>query len=270
MDPAEFLARQLVIRRAAFLEQGFTERQYKELSREHLRVRRGILVHRDAPPDLRLAATLGGALTCASAATFYRLWVRDPPEQAHIAFTRGQRVPRTVNAHRRYSDQAISRTAVLPLAEVCAHALTCLGPAGAISLVESAIILHRLDAGEIRRFLGNRHGRALALLGQVRGGAGSLLEVEMRLMLDELGVRYTAQCRLPGIGRVDFLVEGFLIIETDGWAFHGSRDQWRTDMDRTTRGIVDGYVTLRFRAEQLWHRSEEVRATILAVLGRLR
>ncbi|MBG6085095.1 endonuclease domain-containing protein [Zhihengliuella flava] len=270
MEPEEFLTRRLVVRRRDFLAEGFTPSQYQRLQREHDRVRHGVLAHREAPPDVRAAASLGGALTCVSAAARLGLWVRRTPRQAHVAVIQGDPTPGAVIAHRRYADRGIRGALVLPLAEVCAHALGCLPPAESIPLVESAVVTLGLSTADVLPLLGTKTGPARRYLRRVRGTSESILEVNLRLLLEELGVRYVAQAHLPGIGRVDFLVEGYLIIEADGYEFHGNREQWRRDMDRTNQASAGHFVTLRFRAEQIWNDPDGVKAQVAAVLARLR
>ncbi|MCY1159280.1 MAG: hypothetical protein MOP51_2305, partial [Citricoccus sp.] len=42
----------------------------------------------------------------------------------------------------------------------------------------------------------------------------------MRLILCDLGVEFSLKVKIVGVGRVDFVVDGFLIIECDSKAFH--------------------------------------------------
>ncbi|WP_102158454.1 endonuclease domain-containing protein [Zhihengliuella halotolerans] len=273
MDPAAYLASRGVLYRRSFLAAGFTVAQYRRLAAEHLLVRRGVVVHREAPPALRTAASLGGALTCASAAEPFGLWLRDSSPALHLSFTAGHsgRSSSGLIRHRRFGDRPLAADPVLPLPEVCAHALSCLPPNDSVALVESAVVLHGLSLSDVRPLLGHRHGAgALSALNDVRGDAGSIIEVHLRRVLDSMGLRYETQVLIPGVGRVDFLVEGFLIIETDGWQWHGNREQWRRDMDRDTASLGDGYVSLRFRAEQVWSAPEYVRSSITSAFERFR
>lgn len=268
-----YLTTQGVVYRRSFLAAGFTIAQYRRLAAEHLLVRRGIVVHREATPALRTAASLGGALTCASAAEHFGLWLRNTPSALHLSFTGGRpgRSASGIIRHRRFGDRPLAADPLLPLAEVCAHALACLPPNDSVALVESAVVLHSLSVSAVHALLGHRHGAgALSALKEVRGDPGSILEVHLRRVLDSMGLRYETQRLIPGVGRVDFLVEGFLIIETDGWQWHGNREQWRRDMDRDAASLRDGYVSLHFRAEQVWKAPEYVRTSITSAFERFR
>ena len=48
-----------------------------------------------------------------------------------------------------------------------------------------------------------------------------------------------------GIGEVDALVEGWLIVEDDGFEFHSSKEQFVRDRHRDQRALAAGYVPLR-------------------------
>lgn len=55
-----------------------------------------------------------------------------------------------------------------------------------------------------------------------------------------------AGARVPGIGEVDLLVEGCVIVEIDGFAYHGDRKQYRADRRRDRAAARLGLVVLRF------------------------
>jgi len=72
---------------------------------------------------------------------------------------------------------------------------------------------------------------------------------------------------LSGIGRVDFLLDGFLIVEIDGFAFHSRRGDMLRDRARNNSSTVNGYSVLRYMPEHIWFNSDQVLAEIRAVLG---
>ena len=78
----------------------------------------------------------------------------------------------------------------------------------------------------------DRSGRALKALHELDLRAESIVEVDAQHLFRANGIGYDAQVYLPGIGRVDFLIEGFLIVEVDGFAFHSSRESLRRDLGR--------------------------------------
>ena len=94
------------------------------------------------------------------------------------------------------------------------------------------------------------------------------MEVDAQHLFRSHGIGYDAQVYLPGIGRVDFLIDGFLIVEVDGFAFHSSREALRRDLGRNNASTLGGFAVLRYMPEHIWFEPERVLAEIRAVLGR--
>jgi very-short-patch-repair endonuclease len=138
-------------------------------------------------------------------------------------------------------------------------------------MVESA-----LRRGEtVRSFLlerleGPRNGKARAALDAVTGCAESPLEVVTRMMFVDAGFHVETQVRIDGVGRVDFLLEGVLVVEVDGDAYHSSRRERTRDQRRNNMAIAGGYLLLRYRYEDIMFNREGVLAQVRSVLaGRL-
>ncbi|WP_299168873.1 hypothetical protein [uncultured Arthrobacter sp.] len=127
------------------------------------------------------------------------------------------------------------------LADVLIHALHCLPKEQSAVIVESAL---RRDE-TVRSFLlerleGPRNGRARAALDAVTGCAESALEVVTRLMFVDAGLQVETQVRIDGVGRVDFLLEGCLVVEVDGDAYHSTRRERTRDQRRNNMTIAGG------------------------------
>ena len=54
---------------------------------------------------------------------------------------------------------------------------------------------------------------------------------------------------VPGVGEVDLRVEGVLILELDGFAFHSGRKSFRRDRTRSRMALRLGLATARFAYE---------------------
>lgn len=95
--------------------------------------------------------------------------------------------------------------------------------------------------------------------------AESGTESILRVLLEDQGVRVTAQARLPGtdLGRVDLLVGDRLIIECDSAAHHDGAQQRLRDLRRDAALAALGYIVLRFDYRQIMN---EPRAVVAAVL----
>jgi hypothetical protein len=99
-------------------------------------------------------------------------------------------------------------------------------------------------------------------------GAESGLESLARLRLSPLVRRIATQVKIPGIaraggdGRVDLLIDGWLVIELDGDEFHDPI----ADRERNAALVRLGYRVHRFGCDQVIHGWPLVEATILELL----
>ncbi len=117
------------------------------------------------------------------------------------------------------------------------------------------------------RLPGTRNGKAGRALAAVDLTGESAIEVVARLLLRGAGLDVQPQVMVPGVGRVDFLDEGFLVIEIDGAAFHSDRRAFRRDRRRNNMTVVGGFTLLRFSYEDVMFAPDEILAVVFAVLG---
>jgi very-short-patch-repair endonuclease/predicted transcriptional regulator of viral defense system len=103
------------------------------------------------------------------------------------------------------------------------------------------------------------------------------------LTKSELEERFLAVCRAHGLPQphvnatvagleADFLFDAphRLIVETDGWQYHGTRAAFERDRARDARLARAGYRTLRFTDRQIAHDPETVAETVAIALGQSR
>ncbi|MBM7780504.1 endonuclease domain-containing protein [Arthrobacter tumbae] len=83
------------------------------------------------------------------------------------------------------------------------------------------------------------------------GCAESPIEVVARLLFVGAGFHVETQARIEGVGRVDFLLDGFLVVEIDGAAFHSDRKALRRDHRRNNSTLLNGYLILRYGYEDV-------------------
>ncbi|MEJ1089573.1 DUF559 domain-containing protein [Microbacterium sp. Mu-80] len=81
-----------------------------------------------------------------------------------------------------------------------------------------------------------------------------------------LGLPFETQVTLIGVGRVDFVVAGWLIIECDSREFHEGWDKQVDDRARDLAAARLGYVTIRPIAADVFNRPDTVRAAIKEVV----
>jgi len=157
---------------------------------------------------------------------------------------------------------------VAALADVLLHAMRCLPRFEALSMVQCAVARGDITVGFLReRLPGNRNGQARALLDLVGPRADSLLEPIARVLFREAGFLTESYVPLPGVGEVDFLLEGFLVVEIDGGT-HFEPKSIKKDRRRDNASVVGGYLVLRYFYEDVVYEPERMLAEVAAVLRR--
>lgn len=219
----------------------------------------------DAEGDVVAAAGVRGRLACCSAARRHGLDLLTDPAVPHVAVPRNNSVVATpaVIVHRQ---AAPGSGPVVPLMTALVGVLRCLPTVDAVVTLDSAMRHCLARAGSIdRRLKGPGSVEARRRLGLTDASSGSLLETVLRLALREAGLSVACQVLVPGVGRVDFLIGGWLVVEVDGFEFHADRDHYRTDRRRGNVLVASGLRLLRFSYEDVMFRRSDVVAQVVAV-----
>ena len=103
-----------------------------------------------------------------------------------------------------------------------------------------------------------------------RPDADSGLESLLRIRLHTLGIRLECQVVIDGVGIVDFVIGGRLILEADGKENHDGKTNRHKDLVRDAAASRIGYETLRFDYAQLIHDWPTVQSALIGALRRLR
>lgn len=250
---------------------GLTKRQTAEaVERGHLvRLRLGRYAPAGTPPELIDAARWGGRLDCISLLTLLGVFVHTHTAR-HIQIdphaTRLPPRPAAVRCHWRPTS-APPTSLVVDVHEALAQAVSCQSPRHAIATLDSALHLGVIDEpglDAVFRRLPSTFD-VLRELVDPRSEAGT--ETLVRLILRTLGHRPELQVRIDGVGRVDLLVDGWLIVECDSRRFHSD---WRSqvhDRRRDAAALARGYVTLRLVAADILSQPDVIRAQLEQVLG---
>lgn len=128
-------------------------------------------------------------------------------------------------------------------------------------LILPADLLH-LGEGAVRR---RSWLRRLA-----SGAAESPLETFTRFLLGAAGLSYVEQVEVHRVGRVDFQVESQLVVEADGWQYHGTRDAFESDRRRDQLLLDAGLRTVRLTSRQLRANPSQIAVRIARLVGRER
>lgn len=210
-----------------------------------IRVRKGHYVEGEAPTELIGAARIGGRVGCVSLLAMIGVFVFDD-STLHVHMERGDSRMRTMTgtgplARRderrnvalhwhRFREPPLSGT--VDLLDALTHAVRCQQPRHAIATLDSVMNQGRLAPGMLDEVFAGLPERFRALRPLVDSRAESGPETLVRLMVRAWGRNVELQVRIDGVGRVDLLVDGWLVIECDSRQFHSSWEQRRKDAER--------------------------------------
>jgi very-short-patch-repair endonuclease len=242
---------------------GFSDRAIRAAvaGGEIARRRRGVLALPAAQEDIVAALCANGLLTCASGARHHGIWVLHEPRTLHLLCRHGNAKDFVV--HRESVLETPYIRPVASLTDTLLHSLRCLPEIEAAIMVESAFVQGRTNLDYLcERLPGNRNGAARKVLSLADGSADSPIEVVARILFRNAGIHTETQVELPGIGIVDFLLEGRLIVEVDGES-HLQPRQVKKDRRRNNAGTVNGFLVLRYDYSQIVYQRDAVLAQVL-------
>ncbi|KQQ49633.1 DUF559 domain-containing protein [Plantibacter sp. Leaf314] len=230
-----------------------------------IRVRRGWYAAPDAPSDLVRAVRVGGRLSCVSAARWYgwavpstsRLHVALPPNAARLrsADERWKRPPAEAreDAVLHWDDwpPAPPRGTLLPMLvesrrQVIGHLVDCQHPEVVGAAMDSFTHLEPALSAALPSWIDALPSQHAERLPRVEPGCHSVLESIARIRLESAGIVGRHQVAIPAVGRVDQVIDGWLVLEWDGREFHDNRDAHEEDRWRDAQLVVQGYRVLRF------------------------
>ena len=235
------------------------------------RLRPGLFAAPSLDASVRTAAVHGGALTCRSALRQRGIRILGQDEHPHVWVGRRGRI------HEHLGCRCVSHffhgTPPLGLVDVetaLIHVLHCGGEEVFFAAYESAWRQRMLSAAARIRIRTAIPARARWLVDIARPDADSGLESLVRLRLHLLGILLECQVDISGVGRVDFLIDGRLILEIDGEENHASGAHRHRDLQRDAAASRLGLETLRFDYAQVVHDWPRVQAAIVAAVARTR
>ncbi|WP_247827062.1 hypothetical protein [Arthrobacter antioxidans] len=139
------------------------------------------------------------------------------PKRLHVGVDHGRGVEgERLRMHR--------TTLPIPTPAVCLQCVRCLPELDALCIVESAVVLGVVSITDLRAEAERRDAKALRrILDLLDPHSESILETVARYHLRRSGFQVASQVRVPGVGRLDLMVDGILGIEADGRQYHGDR-----------------------------------------------
>lgn len=240
----------------------------------------------EADPAIVAATRTRGLVACVSAASAHGLAVLPLSTAPHVAVP-VERNPRrlapgargAVTIHREPPGMLTTaahpefphaeRPVLVAAAVALARMLRCQDPLVAIAAIDSALNTRVCTPRDIASLIaGPGRPSALSLLQECDGRSQSPIESVARVTLRRGGLRVEAGVPIAGVGLVDLLVEGRVVVELDGFAYHSGRREYREDRRRDRELLAQGYLVLRFTWEDVMRDPGEVVRAVRAALAR--
>lgn len=235
----------------------------------------------DTPDPIVRAVRIGGRLTCLSLLVMMEVFVLRN-QHLHVHLRSNASRLRSPHNRRKKLEPRMTRgarlhwypiqddpgpIAVVSLIDALVHSILCQPPRAAIATIDSALHKGLLAAHEVSELFRRLPSRFSVLEALVDGRAESGPETLLRLMVRSLGCAVEAQAHFPGIGRVDLLVDGWLVIECDSEEFHTGWASQESDRRRDLALAALGLCSLRPTASMIMNEPERVIAAIRGMLS---
>jgi very-short-patch-repair endonuclease len=222
------------------------------------------------------AVRVGGLLTCVSLLTALSVFVFDGAT-LHVHMTRGSsRMRSPLTRRKRLPERGPERSVTLhwhPLVDTatgCAvgvidalvQAVRCQQPRHAVATLDSALNKAVIEPAQLVDVFALLPQRLGVIRDLVDGRAEAGTETLVRLMARALGFTVELQVSFDGIGRVDLVLDGWLVVECDSREFHSSWEQQVKDYRRDKLLAQRGYAVLRLTAADILYHPESVVAAL--------
>lgn len=234
-----------------------------------VRLRLGRYASAQTPGVMIDAARWGGRVDCVSLLSHLGVFVHDrsaPHIQVDPHATRLPPRPAEVRCHWRPTT-ADADALVVTTVEALAQSVLCQPPRHAIATLDSAWHLGLVDERGVDEVFRRLPASLRVLRGLLDPRSEAGIESLVRLILRTLGHRADLQVSIDGVGRVDLVVDGWLIVECDSRQFHSGWDAHVRDRRRDAAALARGYVTVRLLAADVLSRPDAVRAQLGDILA---
>jgi hypothetical protein len=151
--------------------------------------------------------------------------------------------------------------------DALAQVLTCQHPWHAIASIDNALFLGAISEGELADVFAHAPERVQHVRDLVDGRAEAGQESVLRMIVRSAGLRCEPQVNIEGVGRVDMVVEGVLVLEADSRLAHDSWELHVRDRDRDIDLARVGYMSLRPVYQRTMLRPDDVRDAVLHLLA---
>jgi hypothetical protein len=251
----------LVVSRAGLLAAGASGRDLTAAVRggQLIRVRRDHYALPQTPSSIIRSVRIGGRIGCLSALAHAGVFAIDTSStHAHVD-RRASRLRPPDNRRRPLTERRAGVVVhwselidpddgtefSVGMRDALAQVVRCQEPRYAIASIDSALHVGAIDEAALRELFARLPERYSALLDRVDGRAEAGQETVLRLAIEDAGFHCELQVYLDGVGRVDMVVEGCLVVEADSRLAHDGWELHVRDRNRDIDAARLGYPTLR-------------------------
>lgn len=234
---------------------------------------RGIYALPTAPEERLHAVVASGVVGCVSACESWGLPLVDAPSSTHLVVPHGTSYRGTparllaLDRIHRHPDRPVDGGMERPAAAVD-QAAWCTSPLQQLAILDAAMRLRLVNRSAVEAL---RHGprrRREWLAHHSDPSSASLPESFARIGLRMAGLAVRTQVEVPGVGRVDFLLENSLIVEVDGYAHHSGKVPFDNDRRRDRAALRLGLATMRFTYWDCTASLDQVVSSVCDAVGR--
>ncbi|MGN6221926.1 MAG: hypothetical protein ACTHNQ_20705 [Microbacterium sp.] len=231
-----------------------------------LPVRKGTYLRAGVSDEVVSASEAGGLVTCLSALTALGVFVLSD-RRMHIHFARSARK----HAHARRNAvwhwtpllrAPHPRATTVHIVDALAQATNCQAPRAAVASLDSALHLGLIDEDDLEEIFSRVQPRKRLLRGFVDGRSESGPETILRMIALMLGFSVDVQVVIRGVGRVDLVLDGWLVVECDSEAFHSGWESQKRDRRRDGPLAARGLVSYRPIAADIMYNSDAIVAAL--------
>ncbi|GAA1847821.1 endonuclease domain-containing protein [Agromyces salentinus] len=225
----------------------------------------------DANAEARRAVARGGILGGESALRSYGVWVTADGGVCVATARTASRLPPLLAGEYRLWREGVSRGSgewrVAPFEALAQYLPRVADRHHLVATLDSALHHGLLAPVQLDELLERMSRRIRRLRTKLDPAAESGLESILRTAIAANGWRVESQVRIAGVGRVDLLVDGWLVVEADGSAWHDHHEAIERDRQRNSALVLRGYRWHRFGARQVLHELDRCIAVIRALLA---
>ena len=208
----------------------------------------------DANREAMRAIALGGILGGEGALRSYHVWVSQFTGICVATSRTASRLPALSDGEFRVWSEGASRRPGewrVSVVDALAQYLPCVGAHDAIATLDSALNRRLLSPANLESLMKRMPRRIRRLERRLDRAAESGLESILRVAITSEGWRVETQVEVDGVGRVDLLIDGWLVIEADGSKWHDDHEAIERDRERNAALVLRGYRWHRFGYPQV-------------------